>query len=165
MANEVGLTRQDKWKIARQVRRIAPAQRLCWATGKRGPVQSLITVLVAAKCTAYQGQLTDLALLTAYRYAVERSMIRSFGDRQTEALFRDEFVRQFQGIGRSAKRKLEALNAANRIADLLVPPSNRLEKLKGDMSNFYSIRINDQWRVIFRWVNGEPHEVRIVDYH
>jgi toxin HigB-1 len=65
----------------------------------------------------------------------------------------------------SIKRKLEALNAASRLEDLAVPPSNRLEKLKGRLKDFYSIRINDQWRVIFRWVEGEPHEVRIVDYH
>jgi toxin HigB-1 len=92
-------------------------------------------------------------------------MIRSFGDKRTEALFRDEFVRQFQGIARPAKRKLEAINAASRLEDLVVPPSNRLEKLKGDLKDFHSIRVNDQWRVIFKWINGEPHEVGIVDYH
>ncbi|HEX9321540.1 MAG TPA: type II toxin-antitoxin system RelE/ParE family toxin [Xanthobacteraceae bacterium] len=92
-------------------------------------------------------------------------MIRSFGDKRTEALFRDEVVREFRGIARSAKRKLEAVNAASRLEDLRMPPANRLEKLKGDLQSFYSIRINDQWRVIFRWVDGEPREVRIVDYH
>jgi proteic killer suppression protein len=92
-------------------------------------------------------------------------MIRSFGDRRTGALFRDEFVRQFQGIARPAKRKLEAVNAASRLVDLTVPPSNRLEKLKGDLKDFHSIRVNDQWRVIFKWSDGEPHDVRIVDYH
>ena len=92
-------------------------------------------------------------------------MIRSFGDKRTEALFRDERVRQFEGIARTAKRKLEAINAASRLDDLMIPPSNRLEKLKGDLKDFYSIRINDQWRVIFKWTRGEPHEVLIVDYH
>ena len=92
-------------------------------------------------------------------------MIRSFGDKATEALFRDGRVRQFAGIARAAKRKLEAVNAASRLEDLRVPPSNRLEKLKGDLNEFYSIRINDQWRVIFKWIDGEPHLVRIVDYH
>jgi toxin HigB-1 len=92
-------------------------------------------------------------------------MIRSFGDKRTEALFRDQFVRDFQGIARSAKRKLEAVNAASRLSDLGVPPSNRLEKLRGGPDDLYSIRINDQWRVVFRWSYGEPHEVRIVDYH
>ena len=92
-------------------------------------------------------------------------MIKSFGDRQTAALFGDRFVREFQGFARSAKRKLEMLNAASRLDDLLVPPSNRLEKLQGDLSEFYSIRINDQWRVAFKWVEGHAHEVRVTDYH
>jgi proteic killer suppression protein len=92
-------------------------------------------------------------------------MIRSFGDSRTEALFRDRFVPDFQGIARRAKRKLEAINAASRLSDLTVPPSNRLERLRGDLRAFYSIRINEQWRVIFRWRDGEPYEVRIVDYH
>ena len=92
-------------------------------------------------------------------------MIGSFGDKHTEALFRDERVRQFEGIARAAKRKLEAVNAASRLEDLTIPRSNRLEKLKGDLKDFYSIRINEQWRVIFKWRSGEPHEVRIVDYH
>ncbi len=92
-------------------------------------------------------------------------MIRSFGDKRTEALFRDEHVRQFEGIARIAKRKLEAVNAASRLEDLIVPPSNRLEKLRGDLKDFHSIRVNDQWRLIFRWVQGEPHGVRVVDYH
>jgi len=92
-------------------------------------------------------------------------MIRSFGDRRTEALFRDQFVPDFQGIARRAKRKLEAINAASGLSDLAVPPSNRLERLRRDLRGFYSIRINEQWRVIFRWRDGEPHEVRITDYH
>jgi toxin HigB-1 len=92
-------------------------------------------------------------------------MIRSFGDRHTEALFRDLRVRQFAGVARRAKRKFEAVNAASRLDDLAIPPSNRLEKLKGDLKEFHSIRVNDQWRVIFKWIDGEPHEVRIIDYH
>jgi proteic killer suppression protein len=92
-------------------------------------------------------------------------MIRSFGDRQTEALFQDQSVRQFRGIARQDKRKLEAVHAASRLDDLIVPPSNRLEKLKGTLKDFYSIRINDQWRVIFRWIDGDALEVRVVDYH
>jgi proteic killer suppression protein len=92
-------------------------------------------------------------------------MIRSFGDRRTEVLFRDQLVPDFQGIARRAKRKLEAINAASRISDLAVPTSNRLERLRGDLRGFCSIRINEQWRVIFRWHDGEPHQVRIADYH
>ena len=92
-------------------------------------------------------------------------MIRSFGDKRTAALFRDEVVRDFQVFARVAKRKLEAINAASRLEDLRVPPSNRLEKLGGDLKDFHSIRINDQWRIIFTWLGGEPHEVRIIDYH
>jgi proteic killer suppression protein len=92
-------------------------------------------------------------------------MIRSFGDKATKALFRDERVRQFEGIARRAKRKLESVNAASQLDDLAIPPSNRLEKLKGDLKEFYSIRINDQWRVIFKWIKGDAYEVRVVDYH
>jgi toxin HigB-1 len=76
-------------------------------------------------------------------------MIRSFGDKRTETLFWDGVVREFRSIAPRAKRKLEAINAASRLEDLRVPPSNRLEKLKGDLGGFHSIRINDQWRIIF----------------
>lgn len=92
-------------------------------------------------------------------------MIRSFGDKRTEALFRDELVPAFASIARRAKRKLEAVHAASRLDDFRVPPSNRLEKLKGDLKEFHSIRINDQWRVVFRWLDGHAHSVSIVDYH
>ena len=92
-------------------------------------------------------------------------MIRSFGDKDTEALFADRFVRRFQGIARRAKRKLEAVNAASRLQDLKVPPSNRLEKLRGELKDFHSIRVNDQWRIIFKWGARDAQEVQIVDYH
>ena len=92
-------------------------------------------------------------------------MIKSSGDKPTEALFGDRFVREFQGVARSAKRKLEMLSAASRLDDLLVPPSNRLEKLQGNLSEFYSIRINDQWRITFKWIDGHAQEVRVTDYH
>ena len=92
-------------------------------------------------------------------------MIRSFGDKRTAALFEDQVVRDFQRIARRAERKLEAINAATRISDLAVPPPNRLEKLRGDLEGFYSVRINDQWQVVFRWADGDAAEVRIVDYH
>jgi toxin HigB-1 len=92
-------------------------------------------------------------------------MIKSFGDRSTERLFGDQAVKDFESIARRAKRKLEALHAAARLDDLRVPPSNRLEKLKGDRRAFHSIRINDQWRIVFRWMDGHAHDVAIVDYH
>ena len=69
-----------------------------------------------------------------------------------------------QGFARRAKRKLESLHAASRLEDLMVPPSNRLEKLRGDLKEHYSIRINE-WRVVFRWEAGHAHGVRIIDYH
>ncbi len=92
-------------------------------------------------------------------------MIVSFGDGKTERLFADQVVKEFQGFARRAKRKLEAVHAASRLEDLKVPPSNRLEKLKGSLKDFHSIRINEQWRVIFKWIDGQAHQVRIVDYH
>jgi len=92
-------------------------------------------------------------------------VIKSFGDKSTEALFGDRFVREFQGIARSAKRKLEMLNAESRLDDFLVPPSNRLEKLQGTLNELYSIRINDQWRITFKWIDGHAQEVRVTDYH
>lgn len=92
-------------------------------------------------------------------------MIKSFGDRRTQSLFDDYFVREFQGVTRPAKRKLAMLHAAARLDDLRAVPANRLEKLRGDLEGYYSIRINDQWRVIFQWIDGHAHAVRIVDYH
>ena len=92
-------------------------------------------------------------------------MIKSFGDRRTERLFADQVVKELEGIARRAKRKLEVLHAAARLDDLRVPPSNRPEELKGDRKAFHSIRINEQWRIIFRWIDGHAHDVAIVDYH
>ena len=92
-------------------------------------------------------------------------LIQSFGDKRTERLFNDNVVKEFAGLAARAKRKLESLDAAARLDDLKVPPSNRLEKLRGDRQGFHSIRINDQWRVVFRWVENNAHEVSIVDYH
>ena len=96
-------------------------------------------------------------------------MIVSFGDRMTEALFhgqRGEQTRRFPpDLVRASIRKLDTLNAAQSLQDLRCPPGNRLELLRGDLRDFYSIRVNDQWRIIFRWIDGNAHEVRIVDYH
>lgn len=92
-------------------------------------------------------------------------MIKSFGDRRTQELFDELLVREFHGFSRAAKRKLELVNAAARLDDLRVPPANRLEKLRGNLDGYYSIRINDQWRVVFRWIDEHSHDVQIVDYH
>jgi toxin HigB-1 len=72
-------------------------------------------------------------------------VIKSFGEKRTERLFHEAVVREFQGVARRAKRRLEALHAAARLEDLRVPPSNRLEKLRGDLQGFHAIRINDQY--------------------
>jgi proteic killer suppression protein len=91
--------------------------------------------------------------------------MKELGDKQTERLFNDAPVRRFHGIARRAKRKLESVHAAARPEDLTVPPSNRLEKLGGRLKESHSIRINDQWRVIFRWIDNNAPDVSIVDYH
>ncbi|MFN3549560.1 MAG: type II toxin-antitoxin system RelE/ParE family toxin [Mesorhizobium sp.] len=92
-------------------------------------------------------------------------MIRSFADRDTERLFDDESVRRFRAIERVARRKLMLLDGAESLDDLRSPPGNRLEGLKGDRIGRFSIRINDQWRICFKWRNGGADEVEIVDYH
>jgi proteic killer suppression protein len=91
-------------------------------------------------------------------------MIRSFADRDTEDLFNDRSVRRLGAIERVARRKLQLLDTAGRLDDLRVPPGNRLEALHGNRKGQHSIRINDQWRVCFRWLDG-AHDVEIVDYH
>ena len=91
-------------------------------------------------------------------------MIKSFRCRDTEALADDQPVRRFNAIERVARRKLVMLAAATRLDDLRVPPGNRLEALRGDRRGQHSIRINDQWRICFRWNDG-AEDVEIVDYH
>jgi toxin HigB-1 len=92
-------------------------------------------------------------------------VIRSFADRDTHRLFEDERVRRFQAIERQARRKLLLLDAASSLDDLRVPPGNHLEALSGDRVGQSSIRINKQWRICFRWHNGDACDVEIVDYH
>ena len=92
-------------------------------------------------------------------------MIRSFQCPDTEKLFHDILVPRFRSIERPARRKLLYLNRARTLDDLRQPPGNRLEALRGDRKGQYSIRINDQWRICFRWENGDAHGVEIVDYH
>ncbi|MCH7826247.1 MAG: type II toxin-antitoxin system RelE/ParE family toxin [Acidobacteria bacterium] len=92
-------------------------------------------------------------------------MIRSFKCKDVEALCNDVAVRRFRAIERIARRKLLYLHQARRLNDLRVPPGNRLEALKGRCKGQHSIRINDQWRVCFRWRQNDAFDVEIVDYH
>jgi len=93
-------------------------------------------------------------------------MIRGFADTQSAAVWRGDAVRRLpSSIQRVARRKLRMLNAAISLDELRVPPGNRLEALSGDRRGQFSIRINDQWRICFRWFETDAHDVEIVDYH
>lgn len=96
-------------------------------------------------------------------------MIKSFGDRVTEDIFHGNPSKKSLKISSEIKaialRRLDQLNAAVEINDLRVPPGNKLEKLKGNLKDFYSIRINSQFRIIFKFIHGEAHDVKITDYH
>ncbi len=93
-------------------------------------------------------------------------MIVSFGSKDTEKIWQGKRVKriplEIQNVGR---RKLRMLNNSQNITDLRIPPSNRLEKLSGKIKDFYSIRINDQWRIVFKWENNQAADVEITDYH
>ena len=94
------------------------------------------------------------------------AMIVNFGNKETEKIWNGivskKLPREIQEVGR---RKLRMINNSIDVTDLRIPPANRLEKLKGDLKEFYSIRINNQWRIIFKWENGNAFEVEIMDYH
>jgi len=93
-------------------------------------------------------------------------MIKSFKDREAELLFQGRYSRRLpKNIQRIAARKLDMLDAASQLKSLKIPPSNRLEKLKGNRAGQHSIRINDQWRICFVWRSGDAFAVEIVDYH
>ena len=96
-------------------------------------------------------------------------MIESFGNALAEDLFDDRHSKTTGSfpaeLRRAARRKLLYLHDASELKDLRVPPGNRLERLKGNWTGFYSIRINDQWRVVFRWTGGNKFDVQVVDYH
>ena len=93
-------------------------------------------------------------------------MLISFGDKNTQNIWKGERVKDFSNnIQDMARRKLRMLNNSQSISDLLIPPSNRLEKLKGSLKGFYSIRVNDQWRIIFKWRNNNAEAVQMIDYH
>lgn len=93
-------------------------------------------------------------------------MIKSFKDKETEKLFNRHFSKKLpQNLQHLARRKLVMLDAAPELNALRIPPGNRLETLKGDRKGQHSIRINDQWRVCFRWKTGDAYDVEIADYH
>ena len=93
-------------------------------------------------------------------------MIVSFGSKETEAIWHGNKVKKLpQEIQQVGRRKLRMLNNAQSLLDLKIPPSNKLEKLSGALKGFYSIRINDKWRIIFQWSEGNVSEAKITDYH
>jgi proteic killer suppression protein len=96
-------------------------------------------------------------------------VIASFGDRGTEAVFHGSpkgLIRRYPAeVARVAARKLDVVNAALVLSDLHATPGNRLEALKGELKGAHSIRVNERWRIVFRWCDGNAHEVRLVDYH
>ena len=92
-------------------------------------------------------------------------MIKTFHDKDIEALFNDRLVKRFKAFERPARRKLYYLHGAKTLQDLLIPPGNRLEGLSGNREGQHSIRINDQWRICFKWHDGNAYDVEIVDYH
>jgi toxin HigB-1 len=93
-------------------------------------------------------------------------LINSFADKETEKIWEGENSKILPSeIQQVARRKLRMINNAENINDLRIPPANRLKKLKGELSNFYSIRINDQWRIIFNWQSNKAENVQITDYH
>jgi len=96
-------------------------------------------------------------------------VIRGFGDQTTEDIFHGRNTKHARRVPRAiwpiAARKLDMINRATSIHDLRVPPRNRLEKLKGELAGFYSIRVNQQFRVVFRFAHGDASDVRVLDYH
>ena len=93
-------------------------------------------------------------------------MILSFGSKDTQKIWDGERVKKIpNSIQEVSRRKLRMLNNSQDLTDLQIPPSNKLEKLKGNLKDFYSIRINDQWRIIFKWDSGNSSDVKIIDYH
>ena len=104
--------------------------------------------------------------MLTFDVSTAKDMIQSFGSKETEKIWNGIRVKkmplEIQLVGR---RKLRMLNNSQDVKDLRIPPSNRLEKLSGDLKDFYSIRINKQWRIIFNWNNGNANEVKITDYH
>ena len=108
--------------------------------------------------------LITLDVIIALRYYL--TMIKTFADKEAEKIFNRQRSRKLpESIQRKGRMKLEILDAADAVEDLRIPPGNRLEKLSGDREGQHSIRINQQWRICFRWKNGDAYDVEIVDYH
>ena len=93
-------------------------------------------------------------------------MIRSFGDKDTESIYDNDRVRKYSTeLQAATRRKLRMIDIAGRLDNLRVPPNNRLEKLRGDLEGFWSIRVNRQYRIVFRWQDADAFDVRLTDYH
>jgi toxin HigB-1 len=93
-------------------------------------------------------------------------MIRTFGSKDTESIWNGTYAKRLPGtIQETARRKLRMINNSQDIADLRIPSANRLEKLAGRLKDYHSIRVNDQWRIIFKWQGGNAYDVEIIDYH
>jgi toxin HigB-1 len=92
-------------------------------------------------------------------------LIRSFRDRDSESIFHQQRVKRFQQIANVALRRLVQIDSADELRDLVSPPANRLEALRGDRAGQYSVRISDQYRICFRWKGGHAFDVEITDYH
>lgn len=93
-------------------------------------------------------------------------MIKEFGNKESEKIWTGIRSKKLPSeIQNVARRKLRMINNAQEVNDLRIPPANRLEKLKGDLKEYHSIRINNQWRIIFQWKNDDAYDVKIVDYH
>lgn len=93
-------------------------------------------------------------------------MIKNFADKRTEQIFNGEKVKNLDSeLQSKALRRLRYIDAADHINDLLVPPSNKLERKKGNLQNFYAIWVNTQWRIIFKWIDNAAEDVQLVDYH
>lgn len=135
------------------------------ACGLRGGKFARVCLLPAARCSA--GSAIHACTASVYRYTWQ--VIASFADQGTEDLYNGDNTKPARSIPKDiwavARRKLDMLNAATAIDDLRVPPGNRLEALRGGLAGRYSIRINDQFRVVFRFANGHASDVRICDYH
>lgn len=92
-------------------------------------------------------------------------MIRTFADKDTQALYEGKRIKRWLAFAKQAEKRLQILDSSTCLDDLRYLPSNRLEALSGNRKGQYSIRINKQWRICFKWINNEPHDVEIIDYH